>query len=616
MRRIVSRRKGIISFYGVTCGDLSAGKRCDLRIAVGARLVSEIMLSLSLSAVPSYTIPAAPRTFASAPRCNFPVMADGSSFNVGVLAIQGGFSEHMDAIRRQSGVEAIEVRNVADLEKVDAIILPGGESTAIGHGLVDAELLDPLRDFIKSKPAWGVCAGMIMLADALDDGATSGPISSSDQKRQPLIGGLDITVKRNAFGRQIHSAFRSFDTAGAATDAGDSAYFIRAPAVVSVGDGVEVLASLGEGAPTGLGGNAVAVKQGDLMATCFHPEISSDDSWLQLFLKDVCKVETTPLEPPPPVKAAAPWQPVDGLGLGSTAVKNAFAVFQKGGVIMDVVNGDQARIAEAAGAVAVMALERIPADIKADGGVARSSDPNMIVDVMNSCSVPVMAKARIGHFYEAKILEALEVDCIDESEVLTAADEMHHIDKRPFNIPFVCGAQDLGEALRRIAEGAAMIRLKGNAGTGNVMNAVRHARSVYSEMAKVQTMRDDEVYHYAKELRVPVELVEHVRLAGRLPVVTFAAGGLATPADVGLLMELGVDGVFVGSGIFKGENPAARARAMVAACTHYKDPATVARVSTGLGKAMVGLLEHEEGPEVAARLALKGRIGIDPSVAA
>jgi len=263
-----------------------------------------------------------------------------------------------------------------------------------------------------------------------------------------------------------------------------------------------------------------------------------------------------------------------------------------------------------------MALERIPADIKADGGVARSSDPSMIVDVMNSCSIPVMAKSRIGHFYEAKILEALEVDCIDESEVLTAADETHHINKNPFNIPFVCGAQDLGEALRRIAEGASMIRLKGNAGTGNVMNAVRHARSVYSEMSKVQGMRDDEIYAYAKEIRVPVDLVEAVRSAGRLPVVTFAAGGLATPADVGLLMELGVDGVFVGSGIFKGENPAARARAMVAACTHYADPLAVARASTGLGKAMVGLLEHEEGPEVAKRLALQGRIGVDPSVAA
>lgn len=524
------------------------------------------MLSLSLASVQSYTLPAAAPTFSAplASRSAVPTMADGD-FTVGVLAIQGAFSEHMDALARQSGVAALEVRTQEDLEQVDAIILPGGESTAIGHGLVDAELLDPLREFIQNKPAWGVCAGMIMLADRLDDGATSGPIEDSNQKRQPLIGGLDITVRRNAFGRQIKSAFRTFESEAA----GDSAYFIRAPAVTAAGDGVEVLASLGDSAPEGLSGSAVAVKQNKLMATCFHPEISSDDSWLQLFLKDVCGVETTALEPPPPVKAAAPWMAVDGEGVGSTAVKRAFAVFQKGGVIMDVVNGEQARIAEAAGCVAVMALERIPADIKADGGVARSSDPSMIVDVMNSCSVPVMAKARIGHFYEAKVLEALEVrrlaglptdlltyvparptldlltglptdlltcvpaqvDCIDESEVLTAADETHHINKNPFNIPFVCGAQDLGEALRRIAEGASMIRLKGNAGTGNVMNAVRHARSVYSEMSKVQGMRDDELYAYAKELRVPVELVESVRTAGRLPVVTFAAGGLATPAD-------------------------------------------------------------------------------------
>merc|ERR1719171_3296290 len=235
---------------------------------------------------------------------------------------------------------------------------------------------------------------------------------------------------------------------------------------------------------------------------------------------------------------------------------------------------------------------------------------------MASCSIPVMAKSRIGHFYESKILQALDVDCIDESEVLTAADEAHHIDKRGFKVPFVCGAQDLGEALRRIAEGAAMIRLKGNAGTGNVIQAVRHARAVFSEIRKLGTMRDDELFAYAKELRVPVALVQQTKAAGRLPVVTFAAGGLATPADVGLLMDLGVDGVFVGSGIFKGENPAARARAMVAACTHYKDPKTVVRVSTCLGKAMVGLLEHEEGPEVAQRLALQGRIGVDPSVAA
>jgi len=274
-----------------------------------------------------------------------------------------------------------------------------------------------------------------------------------------------------------------------------------------------------------------------------------------------------------------------------------------------------------------MALERIPADIKRDGGVARSSDPAMIKDVMASTSLPVMAKSRIGHFYESKILEALQVDCIDESEVLTAADEAHHIDKRAFKIPFVCGAQDLGEALRRIAEGAAMIRLKGNAGTGNVIQAVRHARSVFAEIRQLTSLRDDEIFAYAKELRVPVELVEQVREAGRLPVVTFAAGGLATPADVGLLMELGCDGVFVGSGIFKGENPAQRAAAMVKACTHYKDPLMVAEASTGLGKAMVGLLEHENPASVQALLdsQLKGQElrsaenaigGIDARVAA
>ena len=564
-----------------------------------------------------YTLPsAAPR--APSARAALPLMAESAPLKVGVLAIQGGFAEHMEALRRQGGVDAFEVRTPADLEQVDAMILPGGESTAIGHGLVDAELLAPLRDFATSKPVWGICAGLILLADALDDGATSGAIQASDQKRQPLVGGLDVTVKRNAFGRQINSAYRSFEVTGAAAGAvQDAAYFIRAPAVVATGEGVDVLAKLGEGAPDGLAGAAVAVRQGSLMATCFHPEISGDDSWLQMFLTQVCGAETAPLAPPPVAAAAAPWASTDGeLGYGSTAVKRAFAVFQKGGVIMDVTDGDQARIAEAAGAVAVMALERIPADIKADGGVARSSDPSMINDVMGSCSIPVMAKSRIGHFYEAKILEALQVDCIDESEVLTAADESNHIDKRPFNIPFVCGAQDLGEALRRISEGAAMVRLKGNAGTGNVMNAVRHARSVYAEMRKVQNMRDDEIYVYAKEQRVPVELVEHVRIAGRLPVVTFAAGGLATPADVGLLMELGVDGVFVGSGIFKGENPAARARAMVAACTHYNDPATVARVSTGLGKAMVGLLENEPGAAVTEALRIGNRVGIDPAVSA
>jgi pyridoxal 5'-phosphate synthase pdxS subunit len=261
---------------------------------------------------------------------------------------------------------------------------------------------------------------------------------------------------------------------------------------------------------------------------------------------------------------------------------------------MDVVNAWQARVAEAAGAVSVMALERIPADIKQDGGVARSSDPLLIREIMDTTTIPVMAKARIGHFAEAQMLEALGVDCIDESEVLTAADEKHHIDKRQFAVPFVCGAKNLGEALRRIAEGATMIRLKGNAGTGNVVQAVRHARSVFSEIRQLKSLADDEVFVFAKEHQVPFQLVEQVRAAGRLPVVTFAAGGLATPADVSLLMQLGCDGVFVGSGIFKGENPAARARAMVETCSHYLDARLMARKSEGLGKGMVGLLDDGE----------------------
>jgi pyridoxal 5'-phosphate synthase pdxS subunit len=261
---------------------------------------------------------------------------------------------------------------------------------------------------------------------------------------------------------------------------------------------------------------------------------------------------------------------------------------------MDVVNAEQARLAEEAGAVSVMALERIPADIKKDGGIARMSDPKLIREIMSTVTVPVMAKARIGHFAEAQILEALGVDCIDESEVLTCADELHHIHKQPFKVPFVCGAKNLGEALRRIAEGAAMIRLKGNAGTGNVLEAVRHARSVFSEIRQVTSLRPEEVFVFAKEHQVPVGLVQQVRVTGRLPVVTFAAGGLATPADVALLMQLGCDGVFVGSGIFKGENPAERAKAMVQACSHFRDPKLVARVSEGLGKGMVGILDNGE----------------------
>merc|ERR1719217_955572 len=258
---------------------------------------------------------------------------------------------------------------------------------------------------------------------------------------------------------------------------------------------------------------------------------------------------------------------------------------------MDVVNVEQARIAEEAGACSIMALERIPADIKADGGIARMSDPKMIRDICNAVKIPVMAKARIGHFGEAAVLDSLEVDCIDESEVLTPADEVNHIRKSQFRVPFVCGAKDLGEALRRIAEGAAMIRLKGNAGTGNVLHAVRHARAVFGDIRRLSSLSDDELCVFAKEHAAPLHLVELTRSLGRLPVTTFAAGGIATPADVALMMEMGCDGVFVGSGIFKGANSAERARAMVLACTCSRDPKMVAQVSRGLGKAMVGVLD-------------------------
>jgi pyridoxal 5'-phosphate synthase pdxS subunit len=269
--------------------------------------------------------------------------------------------------------------------------------------------------------------------------------------------------------------------------------------------------------------------------------------------------------------------------------KAGLAQMLKGGVIMDVVTVEHARIAEEAGAVAVMALERVPADIRAHGGVARMSDPELILQIMEAVTIPVMAKTRIGHFVEAQILEALGVDYIDESEVLTPADEEHHINKHKFKVPFVCGCRNLGEALRRVGEGAAMLRTKGEAGTGNTVEAVRHARTVYGEIRRLQTMDEDELFTAAKNLQAPYDLVRQVAETGRLPVVNFAAGGLATPADAALLMQLGVDGVFVGSGIFKSGNPAKRARAIVQATTHYNDPEVLAEVSKGLGEPMVGI---------------------------
>jgi len=269
-------------------------------------------------------------------------------------------------------------------------------------------------------------------------------------------------------------------------------------------------------------------------------------------------------------------------------VKKGLAQMLKGGVIMDVVTAEHARIAEEAGAVAVMALERVPADIRAQGGVARMSDPELILQIMDAVSIPVMAKCRIGHFVEAQILEAIGVDYIDESEVLTPADEEHHIYKHDFKVPFVCGCRNLGEALRRIGEGAAMIRTKGEAGTGDVVEAVRHARTVMGEIRHVQNLPEEELMAYAKEIGAPYHLVVETRQEGRLPVVNFAAGGVATPADAALMMQLGVDGVFVGSGIFKSGDPAKRAVAIVKAVTHYNDPYILAEVSRNLGEPMVG----------------------------
>ena len=286
--------------------------------------------------------------------------------------------------------------------------------------------------------------------------------------------------------------------------------------------------------------------------------------------------------PPDQTATAAPQ-------LGTSRVKRGMAEMLKGGVIMDVVNAEQAKIAEDAGAVAVMALERVPADIRAQGGVARMSDPDMVQGIVDAVSIPVMAKARIGHFVEAQVLQAIGVDYVDESEVLTPADEAHHIDKWAFTVPFVCGATNLGEALRRISEGAAMIRSKGEAGTGNVVEATRHMRSIRTEIRRLGMLDDAELFVAAKELRAPYDLVAEVARLGKLPVVLFTAGGIATPADAGMMMQLGAEGVFVGSGIFKSGDPARRADAIVKATTFHDDPDVVAKVSRGLGEAMVGI---------------------------
>ncbi len=286
---------------------------------------------------------------------------------------------------------------------------------------------------------------------------------------------------------------------------------------------------------------------------------------------------------------------------GTFPVKRGLAEMMKGGVIMDVVNPEQAKIAEDAGAVAVMALERVPADIRKDGGVARMSDPEMIIGIQEICSIPVMAKARIGHFVEAQILQALDVDFIDESEVLTPADEAYHIDKMAFDVPFVCGATNLGEALRRISEGAAMIRSKGEAGTGNVVEAVRHLRSIIGDMKRLTQADEAELFGWAKDLQAPLPLVQEIAKTGKLPVPLFCAGGLATPADAALAMQLGADAVFVGSGIFKSDDPASRAKAMVEATTHFRDADMLAKISRGLGAPMTGIGMDEINVKYAER---------------
>ncbi|MDX6227626.1 MAG: pyridoxal 5-phosphate synthase pdxS subunit [Frankiales bacterium] len=305
-----------------------------------------------------------------------------------------------------------------------------------------------------------------------------------------------------------------------------------------------------------------------------------------------------------PDHSSASTEHVAERSLGGARVKRGMAEMLKGGVIMDVVTPEQARIAEDAGAVAVMALERVPADIRAQGGVSRMSDPDMIEGIQAEVSIPVMAKARIGHFVEAQVLQSLGVDYVDESEVLTPADYAHHIDKWHFTVPFVCGATNLGEALRRLTEGAAMIRSKGEAGTGDVSNATKHMRTIRAEIRRLSSLSEDELFVAAKDLQAPYELVKEVAEAGRLPVVLFTAGGIATPADAAMMMQLGADGIFVGSGIFKSGNPAQRAEAIVKATTFYDDPDVIAKVSRGLGEAMVGI--NVEDVPVDHRLAQRG----------
>jgi len=532
---------------------------------------------------------------------------------IGVLGIQGDFTENINALRKlnhlsgECAVNIVDVRDVLALSKCDGLIIPGGESISIGVVLsspIGGDLMQPLRDFVSSsKPVWGICAGLILLSSQLTNSSTLR--AEKSQIEQPLIGGLPVLTHRNYFGHQDRSSLRTvylnnldLPSQRSKKPLESMSHFIRAPAIVDIldSDSVDEVAFIFDD-----DGNKITVaveqRSRNLLATAFHPEVTEGDLfWHQYFVRTVFRSLGRRYEPKEmrrPIAISKALE-MDPARFGLWSVKTAMPRMLQGGVIMDVVTAEQARIAEAAGACSVMALERIPADIKADGGVARMSDPALINGIMAAVSIPVMAKSRIGHFGESKVIEALGVDCIDESEVLTAADEKYHINKHRFGIPFVCGAKDLGEALRRIAEGAAMIRLKGNAGTGNVQEAVRHARATFGAIRRLKAMADDEVADYSKEIRAPVELVRLTRSLGRLPVVTFAAGGIATPADVSLMMAMGCDGVFVGSGIFKSGNPRKRARAMVHAATFWRNPRVVATVSEDLGEAMVGILRKGE----------------------
>lgn len=499
------------------------------------------------------------------------------NYIIGILSLQGGFVEIKNMLSLLSGITIKMINNENDINNVDALIIPGGESTTIINLIKENNLEECLFEFLKTKPVYGICAGLILLTNY-------------------FFVDLSINLKKNYFGRQNKSFFNKIELKNQALNynLATDVHFIRAPGIINtnnfIENNIEELAKINN--------TIVAIKKEKILGTCFHPEITSDGyTWFLYFFQEICGFENIILKNKPNMNNITPWCRAclnSNEYNNNKSVKRSFLAFQQKGVIMDVVNKEQAKLAEEAGAVSVMALERIPADIILNNEIARSSDPKMIKEIMNSVDIPVMAKVRIGHFAEAQILEHLEVDCIDESEVLTCADEVYHINKHKFKIPFVCGAKDLGEALRRISEGASMIRLKGHAGTGNVLHAVRHARSVFSEIKHLQSIDDDEIFVFAKEHKVSVELLQQVKDIGRLPVVTFAAGGIATPADVSLLMQMGCDGVFVGSGIFKGENPLERAKAMVLACSQYNDPSILTKVSTGLGKGMVGVLNKDE----------------------